>query len=235
MKQSWFHSPWLMGLVLISSGLLTGAAPGPGQARSVQRPRSRAELILAGARAEVARKVAYDIMMGYHSTRFKGGKDMGRRVYPGGDIDPSLGVCTDLVIRALRHAGFDLQQLVQVDRRAAPRVYQGRRADTNIDHRRVPNLQAFLRRKGQTLTVAANKNAYANWQPGDIVIWNLDGKGRVDHIGIISDRRDPQTQRPWIIHNYPSPGYTVEADLLTAWPIAGHYRYPRRVAGSTPP
>lgn len=227
MQNSSIHSSWLIGLLLLGSSPLTWATPEPGQARPATSP-SKAQLIVAGARAEVARKVYYDIMMGYHTTRYKGGKDTGRRVYPGGDIDPELGVCTDLVIRALRHAGYDLQALVHEDRKAAPKRYQGRRADTNIDHRRVVNLQAFLRRKGQTLTTTTTKKAYADWQPGDIVIWKLDGKGRVDHIGIISDRRDPKTRRPWVIHNYPSPGYTVEADLLTAWPIAGHYRYPPR-------
>ncbi len=223
----------LMIVGLIEPILLMGHTPEPASIKATStkevQPKAtptKAALIVAGARAEVARKVTYDIMMGYHSTRFKDGKDMGRRIFPGGDIDPTLGVCTDLVIRALRHAGYDLQALVRADRRAAPKKYQGRRADTNIDHRRVPNLQSFLRRNGQTLTTATTSKTYADWQAGDIVIWNLDGKGRVDHIGIISDRRDPDTQRPWIIHNYPSPGYTVEKDLLTAWPIAGHYRYP---------
>jgi hypothetical protein len=186
-----------------------------------------ARAILAGAREEAKRKTRYDISMGYYVTRFKNGKDTRRAVFPGGDIDPAIGVCTDLVVRALRRAGYDLQALIQADRRRRPRGYVGRRANRNIDHRRVPNLLLYFKRHGKRLTTRADAKSCPRWLGGDIVFWNLDGRGRIDHVGIVSDRRDPKTGRPWVIHAYPSPGYTAELDVLESWPIVGHFRFPK--------
>jgi len=184
--------------------------------------------IVAGARAELERRTAYDLTMGYHATRFKNGIDTGHRVYPEGDIDPATGVCADLPIRAFRQAGIDLQKLVHEDMARAPVAYRvdPRRLDTNIDHRRVANLFVFLRRQARSLPTATTAAAPADWQPGDLVVWQLKGYGRTDHIGIISDRRDPASGRPLVIHNFPTPGQVAEEDVLTRWRIAGHFRYP---------
>ena len=207
--------------------LLASLLPGASAAEPVKlSPAARA--ILDGAREEVKRKTRYDITMGYHVTRFKEGKRMKRIVFPGGDIDPAIGVCTDLVVRALRRAGYDLQALIHADRRKHPKArYVGRRANPNIDQRRVPNLLRYFRRHGRRLTTKATPKMSDQWQGGDIVFWNLDGRGRIDHVGIVSDRRDARTGRPWVIHAYPSPGYTAELDVLESWPIVGHYRFPK--------
>lgn len=189
-----------------------------------------ASQILTGARQELDRRTAYDLTMGYHVTRFRNGVDTGRPVYPGGDIDPSIGVCADLPIRALRTAGFDLQQLVHEDMAGASDAYRvdQRRLDHNVDQRRVANLFVFFRRHARSLSTGTTAAALAGWQPGDIVVWQLKGYGRTDHIGIVSDRRDPGSGRPLVIHNFPTPGHVAEEDVLTRWKIAGHFRYPAR-------
>ncbi len=93
-----------------------------------------------------------------------------RLAYPMGDVDDDVGVCTDLIIRAYRKVGIDLQQLVHEDMTAAFGEYPPRwglkRPDANIDHRRVPNLQAFFRRHGRVLPKGRNPNRYF---PGELV------------------------------------------------------------------
>ena len=140
----------------------------------------------------------------------------------------SIGVCADLPIRALRTAGFDLQQLVHEDMAGASDAYRvdQRRLDPNVDQRRVANLFVFFRRHARSLSTGTTAAALAGWQPGDIVVWQLKGYSRTDHIGIVSDRRDPASGRPLVIHNFPTPGHVAEEDVLTSWKIAGHPRYP---------
>ena len=141
--------------------------------------------------------------------------------FPMGDVDARTGVCTDVVVRAYRRQGIDLQALVNQDMRRAFAVYPkqwGLRApDRNIDHRRVPNLQVFFTRHGQKLPVSQQASQY---QPGDMVTWMLPGNR--PHIGIVSQRRSAQGT-PLIIHNIG--GGTQEEDVLFAFPITGHYRY----------
>jgi uncharacterized protein len=145
--------------------------------------------------------------------------------YPNGDVPKGQGACTDVVVRALRAAGYDLQQLVHEDMRRAFAVYPKkwglRRPDKNIDHRRVPNQQTFFKRHGVVLTTAVNAKTLSEWQPGDIVTWILPN-GR-DHCGIVSDRKN-RDEIPLAIHNL---GRCAEEDCLTVWRITGHYRYPR--------
>jgi uncharacterized protein YijF (DUF1287 family) len=142
--------------------------------------------------------------------------------YPMGDLPRERGVCTDVVIRALRDAhGIDLQQLVhedmQRDFRAYPNNWGLSRTDRNIDHRRVPNLRSFFRRQGAALPLSSDPGAY---QPGDLVTWLLPGN--LPHIGIVSDRAVPGTNRPLIIHNVGAG--TREEDVLFAYEITGQYR-----------
>lgn len=146
-----------------------------------------------------------------------------RLSYPGGDLPMDRGVCTDVVIRALRAQGFDLQQRVHEDMRSAwkdyPNPWKLKGPDRNIDHRRVPNLATFFTRHGQVLPVSRDPKAYA---PGDLVTWRLS-KG-LPHIGVVSDRKTPDGV-PLVIHNI---GEGVkEEDLLFQFPITGHFRYPR--------
>lgn len=143
--------------------------------------------------------------------------------YPNGDPPSNTGACTDVVIRAFRKAGVDLQKEVHEDMKANFSVYPQKwnltKPDTNIDHRRVPNLQKFFDRRGKSLRVT---NDPAQYLPGDVVSWDLDGKGLI-HIGVVSNRYNPQTNRHLIIHNIGA-GTRAE-DRLFEWKITGHYRY----------
>lgn len=144
--------------------------------------------------------------------------------YPNGDVPSHIGVCTDVVIRSYRGVGVDLQQLVHEDMAAHFDAYPSRRIwgltkpDSNIDHRRVPNLRAFFTRHGQSLPVSSNAT---DFKPGDIVSWMLPGN--LPHIGIVSDRVDADSGRPLIVHNI-GQGPKLD-DMLFAYPITGHYRF----------
>ena len=145
--------------------------------------------------------------------------------YPGGDVAKETGVCTDVVIRAYRALGFDLQRLVHEDMKknfgVYPKFWGLKKPDTNIDHRRVPNLQVFLSRHGQKLSVSDKPDDY---KPGDIVTWDLTYPKRpLPHIGIVTDKRSVDGERPLMVHNI-GRGVQVE-DMLFSYHITGHYRY----------
>ena len=145
--------------------------------------------------------------------------------YPNGDVSRGRGACTDVIVRALRAVGYDLQKLIHDDKKHHPNAYPAQwrnaRADTNIDQRRVPNQKVFLARYGQTLTNVVNSSTRNQWQAGDIVQWKFENG--LDHTGIISDKTDAQGW-PLVIHNV---GGCAENDVLTAWQIVGHYRFPK--------
>ena len=146
--------------------------------------------------------------------------------YPGGDVPMATGVCTDVVIRALRQQGLDLQEAVHRDMRGSFSVYPKNwglsRPDSNIDHRRVPNLMTWFTRQGWSLPLSQAASAY---RPGDIVTWDL-GRG-LTHIGIVSDHR-AATGVPLILHNIGRG--TQEEDILFSYRITGHYRPPAELA-----
>ena len=167
------------------------------------------QLVLRGAREQVG------VTRGYDSSY--------RQIaYPGGDVPLRTGVCTDVVIRAFRKAGIDLQVLVHEDMKrnfaAYPRTWGLTRPDTNIDHRRVPNLATFFRRRGGALAVTRKG---ADYKPGDVVTWRLSSG--VPHIGLVSDVRVPGTDRHQVVHNIGA-GAQSE-DVLFAYELTGHYRY----------
>jgi uncharacterized protein len=150
-----------------------------------------------------------------------------RIAYPNGDVPADRGVCTDVLIRAYRRVGIDLQSEVHEDMKAAfdayPRRWGLSRPDSNIDHRRVPNLQVFFRRKGIAFAVSEKSDDY---RPGDIVTWMLPGN--LPHIGLVTDERSPDGSRPLIVHNIGrGPG---TEDMLFDYVITGHYRYPQAVS-----
>jgi len=144
-----------------------------------------------------------------------------RIAYPGGDVPETIGVCTDVVIRAYRKVGVDLQVKVHEDMTRAftsyPRQWGMAAPDTNIDHRRVPNLQTFFRRAGAELPVSREAGAY---QAGDLVTWMLPGN--FPHIGIVSGEKS-SAGTPLIVHNI-GRGPEIE-DVLFKYSITGHYRY----------
>lgn len=144
-----------------------------------------------------------------------------RIAYPGGDVPADTGVCTDVVIRSLRVLGFDLQQLVHEDMRrhfaAYPKQWGLKQPDTNIDHRRVPNLQTFFRRRGAALPVSDQP---ANYRPGDLITCTV--AGRLPHIAIVVPAPDGGPV-PWIVHNI-GQGPKLE-NRLFEFPLSGHYRW----------
>nr|WP_244974741.1 DUF1287 domain-containing protein [Providencia huaxiensis] len=144
--------------------------------------------------------------------------------YPNGDVPEHYGVCSDVVIRSYRKMGVDLQKLVHEDMKAnfrqypSQRIWGLRKPDSNIDHRRVPNLEAFFSRKGKNKSISKNASDYI---PGDIVSWRLDN-GR-PHIGVVTSIKSSSTQNYLVMHNI---GYgQVAEDILFRWDIVGHYSY----------
>ena len=165
--------------------------------------------IVAAARAQIGRTLIYD-------------PSYERLAYPMGDVPLLRGVCTDVVIRALREVEIDLQQRVHEDMvpnfARYPADWGLARPDSNIDHRRVPNLRTYLERQGKSLSVTAKARDYL---PGDLVTWRLDS-GR-PHIGIVSDKSNISSGNPLVIHNI---GWGAqEEDVLFDYRITGHYRW----------
>lgn len=141
--------------------------------------------------------------------------------YPNGDVPRDRGVCTDVIIRALRESkGMDLQKLVHEDMKRAfsayPKLWRLTTTDRNIDHRRVPNLQIYFQRNQQALPPSHNP---ANYKPGDIVT-SLVG-GNLPHIMLVSDKQSAKGV-PLVIHNIGRGAQ--EEDVLFEYPITGHYR-----------
>lgn len=144
--------------------------------------------------------------------------------YPNGDVASGTGVCTDEVIRSYRTLGIDLQKEVHLDMLQNFSAYPNQHrwmlshTDTNIDHRRVPNLQVFFSRKGESLPITSNGS---NYLPGEVVTWDLGGN--VAHIGIVVNKKSPDSGRYLVEHNIGA-GPKAE-DVLFSWKITGHYRY----------
>lgn len=165
--------------------------------------------LISAALAQISQRVQYD---GSY-----------RRIpYPGGDVPSHLGVCTDVIIRAYRAVGVDLQERVHEDMKRAfaayPKLWGLSRPDSNIDHRRVLNLQYYFRRRGSELRVSPTPGDYL---PGDLVTWMLPGN--LPHIGLVIDKRSADGLRPLIVHNIGN-GPKLE-DMLFRFPITRHYRY----------
>lgn len=143
--------------------------------------------------------------------------------YPNGDVPTKTGVCSDVVIRAYRKLGIDIQKEVHDDMKANfslyPKTWGLKSTDKNIDHRRVPNLETFFSRKGKSLLITKNASDY---KVGDIVTWRLSGDG-IPHIGIVTHLKSKDGKRNKIVHNIGS-GQVLE-DCLFDWKIVGHYRY----------
>lgn len=189
--------------------LLTGWLMLLASAPALASPAADAAKVAGAARAQVGVTLAYD-------------PTYTRLPYPGGDVPLERGVCTDVVVRAFRAVGLDLQLRVHEDMRANFRAYPRNWGlsgpDRNIDHRRVPNLQRFFARAGRALPVSARARDY---RAGDVVSWKLPNG--LDHIGIVSARRTTDGERPMVVHNIGRGAQ--EEDVLFAWRQTGHYRW----------
>jgi uncharacterized protein YijF (DUF1287 family) len=147
--------------------------------------------------------------------------------YPGGDVPLNEGVCTDVVVRALRNAGYDLQRLVHEDAKIAPKNYPGiTKLDKNIDHRRVRNLLVYFKRHFTSLDANVPSQTRL-FLPGDIVLFNTYGDASPDHIGIVSDTLGPNGL-PLIINSWTVGYVTSEMDLLANVPTTHRFRFPTR-------
>ncbi len=144
--------------------------------------------------------------------------------YPNGDVPAKTGVCTDVIIRTYRKLGIDLQKEVHEDMITHFNEYPNlikwglKKCDTNIDHRRVPNLEVFFTRKGNKLIITDDANDY---KTGEIVTWMINGK--LPHIGIITHKKSADGKRPMLVHNVGN-GQVLE-DCLFDYTITGHYKY----------
>ncbi|HEV3305165.1 MAG TPA: DUF1287 domain-containing protein [Candidatus Sulfotelmatobacter sp.] len=199
---------WLIPLVLCAT-FLHGAVP-----QASPAAQSRKEFLRRLVVAAVERT--------HHAVRYV--SEYVRIPYPGGDVPPDTGVCTDEIIRSYRAVGVDLQKEVHEDMLRNFAAYPNQRRwflahpDSNIDHRRVPNLMVFFQRKGETLPITRR---WEDYSPGDLVTWDL-GRG-VPHIGIVVDQKSRGNGRYMIVHNI-GEGPKME-DVLFNWTITGHYRY----------
>jgi uncharacterized protein YijF (DUF1287 family) len=140
--------------------------------------------------------------------------------YPGGDPGLERGNAADLVVRAFRQAGLDLQQEIHEDLLQSPDAYGALEPDHSIDHRRVRNLMTWLERNATSLGTEPS----ADWRAGDVVFWATDAAGRPNHVGVLSDRLAENGNR-LVIHHFKADSSGSEADVLTRWPIAGHFRW----------
>lgn len=184
-----------IALSLLGSALVAQVAGGAGSQ------------IATGAHAQIGVTTSYD------PTYVK-------LTYPGGDVPLNTGVCTDVVVRALRSAGIDLQKEVHEDMRknfsTYPQTWGLKSPDKNIDHRRVPNLMRYFERKH--IALGEKWTTPETYSPGDIVAWRLDGG--LLHIGVVSDKKSGRT--PLIIHNIGAGA--KEENVLLAYTVIGHYR-----------
>jgi uncharacterized protein len=188
--------------------VLLAALALPVAAHAQTTPETFALMVALGAEARTLKPEVYD-------------PSYVKLAYPMGDVADDRGVCADVVIRAFRAAGVDLQKLVHEDMASAFSVYPKnwglKRPDTNIDHRRVPNLEKFFSRAGASLPRSENP---ADFQPGDAVSWRIPGN--LPHIGIVSTRKT-ETGTPLMVHNIGA-GSQLE-DVLFAWAHTGWFRY----------
>jgi len=205
--------PFRIGAMLLLA-LLTACRPStPEQSQAEPTPAAAAALpasppLVAAARRQIGVTLLYDPAY----------VDL---PYPGGDVSAERGVCTDVIVRALRTRGVDLQQAIHEDMRAHftdyPQQWGLQGPNRSIDHRRVPNQMRWFEREGWSRPITANAADYA---AGDISAWKLSGSGLL-HIGIVSDRKAPNGT-PLIIHNIGNG--TQEDDILFQHAVIGHYR-----------
>ncbi|MCU0316384.1 MAG: DUF1287 domain-containing protein [Fimbriimonadaceae bacterium] len=200
-----------LGLTLtILAGFVLGIQIGQGQTQS--RPQRSSQqaltLILEGAKKQLTNPAQYS------QTYY-------RIAYPGGDVPSDRGACTDVIIRAFRNAGYDLQKLVHEDagRRNYPAI--GRRRDSNIDHRRCRNLIVWFRAHAAELSLRTDGKHIENFRPGHVVFWKLPNG--LDHVGIVSDKKNRRGV-PYVIHNI---WQTAEEDVLLSYRLVAHFRFPR--------
>jgi uncharacterized protein len=205
---SWFGRPLVPFLKAAQEGASTEQAEA--LISNLENSRDTGLKLAAAALAHSGEHVTYD--PAYY-----------RIAYPDGDVAPGKGAAADVIIRCVRKIGIDLQKEVHEDMAANfkryPGIWEAAAPDTNIDHRRVANLQRFFERKGQTLTTSRNP---ADYRPGDIVVWSLANADK--HIGIVVPGPGTHMGEAWVVHNVGA-GVKWE-NVLFDFKIDAHFRYP---------
>lgn len=201
-----FHGDYIMRIMVLSFLLLLIIPFSSAKAITAEQNKKLVEYA-----TDLSRAVIYD-------------SDYRKIDYPNGDVPAYKGVCSDVIIRSYRGIDIDLQKLLHEDIKAHFSAYPSKRMwglnkpDTNIDHRRVPNLEVFFTRKGKVKPITKNAEDYV---PGDIISWRLDN-GR-PHIGIVVNKKSWDNQRYLVMHNI---GFgQVAEDVLFSWKITGHFTY----------
>ena len=210
--------------LFLSLALLAGTACRQQLARAVKPvrpPEQQTETVPLSAKSPPQLKLAIDAALDQVGKTTGYDPSYQKIEYPNGDVPIETGVCSDVIVRAFRKGGIDLQKDLHEDMKdnfsAYPTRWGLKGPDANIDHRRVPNLRTYFTRKGKSLSVDGGSETFL---PGDIVTWDL-GFG-TDHIGIVVNVWYKPTQRFLIVHNM---GAARMEDVLFAWKITGHYRY----------
>ncbi len=210
------------GLLMLASLAFAGCATLQSSTRSVELAES--ELARAMQTGPNAKPVEVVAAAALEQTTYTTSYDASyvKLDYPNGDVPLETGVCADVVVRAFRKAGIDLQKELHEDmtRHFAkyPAKWGAKKPDANIDHRRVPNLMTWFERKGKSRPVSRDAREY---RPGDVITWVVSDNR--PHTGLVSSIRVPGTERYAIIHNI-GQGARLE-DVLFSWEITGHYRY----------
>ena len=204
---AWKHGVWVFSMACL--GGACGLLPAQVNPAAPETVAAKREALVQAAFAEIGVTTEYD--PAYVKIN-----------YPGGDVPEDRGVCTDVVIRALRKVDVDLQVLVHEDKKDAPAAYAHDGCegplDANIDHRRVPNLQVFFHRHGKEIPLT---KADSDYLPGDIVGWRIPSG--LLHVGMVTDRVAPGTSRPLMVHNI---GHGAQCeDVLFKFTLVGHYRW----------
>ena len=140
--------------------------------------------------------------------------------YPMGDVAREKGCCTDVVIRALRNAGIDLQEALSKDIAKRPKAYKHiKKANTDIDHRRVRNLLVYMKKHMMSLGTDFEGDSVCGWMPGDVVLFDTLPRKGPDHIGIVVAETDGGL--PLVVNNWTT-GYTTRAMDLLSWVDVTH-------------
>jgi hypothetical protein len=201
------HDVWIYMVACL--GAVWGLLPGQVNPAGAETAQAKREHLVNAALSQVGVTTSYD-------------PAYAKLGYPGGDVPEDRGVCTDVIIRALRKVNVDLQVLVHEDKKKAPEAYPADwgkdKLDANIDHRRVPNLMTYFERQGKDMVLTQQPEDYL---PGDIVVWRLPSG--LLHVGLVTNRLAPGTKRPLMVHNIGG-GAQCE-DVLFNFTLIGHYRW----------
>jgi len=213
-------------LILLAFASLLAAACQRQVARTLQPlkpPEQQTETVPLSAKSPPQLKLAIDSAIDQVGKTTSYDPSYQKIEYPNGDVPIETGVCSDVIVRAFRKGGIDLQKDLHEDMKdnfsAYPTRWGLKGPDANIDHRRVPNLRTYFARKGKSLATDGSAETFL---PGDIVTWDLQ-LGGTEHIGMVVNVWYKPTQRYLIVHNIGA-GTRME-DILFAWKITGHYRY----------